>query len=158
MIALAAKDRPFSEMPTPVANMGGPRSRHRTEWVSSSLLGGVDGLVRCPRIRVVGFVLEDGCDPVARAYHDLESLGCQSPEELRNLFDVPPGPRLVAPNVAVPTLSMASLADEAFLAEALVLGLCTKTVYDPRRPVVWTRASLSRSLGMFQTGGFYALD
>jgi hypothetical protein len=158
MNTVTAQSHTFLEMPSPLVNMGGPRSRSRTESVSSSLLGECNGLVRCPRVRTVGFVIEDGCDPFARAYHALKSVGCQSPDELRNLFELPPGPRLVAPNLAEPHLSMASLADEAFLAEALILGLCTKTVYDPRRPVVWTRASLSRSLSMFQTGGFYALD
>lgn len=143
---------------TPLANMGGPKSRTRRETVRSSLLGKRDGMVRCPRVREIGFALEEGCDYVARAYEALARVGCKSPEDLRKLFKLPPGPCLVAPSLKVRKPAFASLSDEALLAEALLLGLCTKAVYDPRRPVVWTRASLSRNLGMFKTGGFYALD
>jgi hypothetical protein len=37
-----------------------------------------------------------------------------------------------------------------------MLGLCTAHLYDPGRPVLWTRASLKRVLELFEPGGFYA--
>ena len=41
------------------------------------------------------------------------------------------------------------------LFQALMLGLCTAWCYDPRRPVLWTRASLTRHLELFDGRGFY---
>ena len=42
------------------------------------------------------------------------------------------------------------------LYQALVLGLCTPWRYDPDRPVLWTRTSLTRQLELFDGRGFYA--
>ena len=42
------------------------------------------------------------------------------------------------------------------LYQALVLGLCTPWRYDPGRPVLWTRASLTRQLELFDGRRFYA--
>ena len=42
------------------------------------------------------------------------------------------------------------------LRQALLLGLCTTVLYDPERPVLWTRSSLSRCLELYDGGGFYA--
>lgn len=140
-------------------NMGGPRSRTRKEQVKSSLLGRRHGVVRCPRIRTIGFSIDEHCDPVAIAYEALARAGCRSPEDLRTMFEIPREPCLVAPSAVPAGLRMGPyIEDDVLLSEALVLGLCAKTMYDPRRPVVWTRASLSRRLDMFRTGGFYALD
>lgn len=157
-MAFAIQIRHSLEARTPLANMGGPRSRARKEQVKSSLLGKVIGKVQLPHLRTIGFAIEEGGDPVMAAYDALARLGYRSPEELRNVYELPASPCLVAPSPRVPESSLQSLTDEALLAEALILGLCTKTMYDPRRPVVWTRASLSRRLEMFHTGGFYALD
>ena len=158
MMTQAMSIRHRWEKRTPLANMGGPRSRARKEQVKASLLGKVVGKVKLPHLRTIGFAINEGRDPVTAAYDALARLGYRSPEDLRSVFYLPAGPRLVAPSLRIPELSLESLTDEALLAEALILGLCTKTMYDPRRPVVWTRASLSRRLEMFQTGGFYALD
>jgi hypothetical protein len=158
MMSLTMSIRHTRDRRTPLANSGSPMSRTRREQVKSSLLGKVVGKVKLPRLRTVGFAINEGRDPVTAAYDALARLGYRSPEDLRGVFDLPAGPRLVAPSLRIPELSLESLTDEALLAEALILGLCTKTMYDPTRPVVWTRASLSRRLEMFQTGGFYALD
>ena len=158
MMSLTMSIRHARERRTPLENSGGPRSRARREQVKSSLLGKVVGKVKLPNLRTVGFAINEGRDPLTTAYDALARLGYRSPEDLRGVFDLPAGPCLVAPSLRIPEFSLESLTDEALLAEALILGLCTKTMYDPTRPVVWTRASLSRRLEMFQTGGFYALD
>ncbi len=139
-------------------NMGGPRSRTRSETIRSSLLGARPGAIRCPMIRQLGIELEEGTDPVAEAYGALARLGFTSPEELRTHYKVPERPCVVAPSLRLPLLEWRQTSDEILLNEALLLGLCTKVAYDPRRPVLWTRASLTRQLELFQTGGFYALD
>ena len=45
---------------------------------------------------------------------------------------------------------------ETVLEQALLLGLCTKHLFDPLRPVLWTEASLTRGLELFHPQGFYA--
>ena len=42
------------------------------------------------------------------------------------------------------------------LFHAVVLGLSTPHYYDPSRPMVWTEASLTRTLDLFVGEGFYA--
>jgi len=46
--------------------------------------------------------------------------------------------------------------DESILRQALLLGLCTSFQYDPSRPVLWTRASLTRRVELYEPAGFYA--
>ena len=58
---------------------------------------------------------------------------------------------LVPQRVPVDTLSPADA-----LYQALILGLSTPWLYDPARPVLWTRASLTRQLELFDGRGFYA--
>jgi hypothetical protein len=38
----------------------------------------------------------------------------------------------------------------------MVLGLCTPFRYDPGRPLLWTRTSLTRRLELFSGQEFYA--
>ncbi|MFM7319944.1 MAG: hypothetical protein ACKO5K_00280, partial [Armatimonadota bacterium] len=83
------------EMPLPLLllNMGGPRSRRRTEPVRFTVLDRDTGPVRCPRIRIIGFENDPVIDPVERAFRALAAHGLRSPEELRDHFPVPSGPR-----------------------------------------------------------------
>ena len=53
-------------------------------------------------------------------------------------------------------VAVASLSPADALYQALVLGLCTPWLYNPARPVLWTRASLTRQLELFDGRGFYA--
>ena len=45
---------------------------------------------------------------------------------------------------------------DSVLEQALLLGLCTAYQYDPARPVLWTRASLTRRVELYEPAGFYA--
>ncbi len=36
-----------------------------------------------------------------------------------------------------------------------MLGLCTAQLFDPARPIIWTRSSLSRVVDLFDLQGFY---
>jgi len=51
---------------------------------------------------------------------------------------------------------VASIAPDDALFQAVVLGLCTPWRYDPSRPVLWTRTSLTRRLGLYRGQEFYA--
>ena len=140
------------------ANMGGPMSRSRSERVRSSLLGKDDGAIRCPRMIRLGLEFARGDDPVAVMANLLAGEGYGSPEDLRDAFPVP-AVRLIcrplpADGARLKLCAGASPAD--ILAQALLLGLCSSTLYDPARPVLWTQASLTRGLELFDPAGFYA--
>jgi len=53
-------------------------------------------------------------------------------------------------------VQVARATDDAILGQALLLGLCTTFQYDPARPVLWTRASLTRRVELYEPAGFYA--
>ena len=138
------------------ANSGGPMSRTRKERIRSSLLGNDDGLVRCPRIVRVGIDFPSG-DPVELVTAILCEEGFASSEDLRGELDLPVRPLIARPCTERSGVVHASYdARRDVLWNALVLGLCTAQVYDPSRPVLWTQASLTRRLELFDPSGFYA--
>jgi hypothetical protein len=131
-------------------------SRTRTERVRTTLLGRAGGQVRCPR--AFRLALQFGrLDPVAAMNRLLARHGYASPEELRARFAVPPG-RLIATPLPDDTrrLDVREAPPDDVLEQALLLGLCTQHLYDPARPVLWTKASLRRGLELFDPAGFYA--
>ncbi len=137
-------------------NSGGPMSRTRKERVRATLLGNDDGTIRCPRVIRVGITFPNA-DPVDLLGTLLAEEGFGSPEDLRDEFP-PPDRRLIARPWADTTGSVDARYDarREVLWNALVLGLCTAQVYDPARPVLWTQASLTRRLELFDPAGFYA--
>ncbi len=139
------------------ANIGGPMSRTRTLRVASSLLGKDEGFIRCPRIIRLGLLFPEGIDPVNLTNDLLHESGFQHPEDLRDCFDPPPMPYLCRPAPpGSPRLEVAVAPVEEVLRQALLLGLCTAYRYDPLRAVLWTQASLTRALDLFDAEGFYA--
>lgn len=134
-------------------NSGGPSSRTRVEHVVSSLLGG-EGLTRCPRRIRLGLDFE-GRDPLATLQELLTREGFPDAEALREAVAIPVK-RLIGRPDKAPALIVAAAPAMAVLEQALMLGLCTATLYDPGRPVLWTQASLSRRLELFDPEGFYA--
>lgn len=139
-----------------LANSGGPMSRTRKERIRSTLLGNDDGLIHCPRIVRVGIEFPAG-DPVELLTEILAQEGCGSPEDLRDELDVPDHRLIARPFTERAGIVHASYdARRDVLWDALVLGLCTAQVYDPARPVLWTQASLTRRLELFDPAGFYA--
>lgn len=141
--------------PALYANSGGPCSRTRTEAVRSSLLGDDEGPIRCPR--VIRLAIDFGSDdPRETMYTLLHAQGLEHPEELRAVVDVLPEPMLCRVNASMKALNARSANPEMLLRAALLLGLSTAVFYDPARPVIWTKASLTRRLELFETAGFYA--
>ena len=139
------------------ANSGGPASRTRKFRIASSLLGQDEGNIRCPRLIQLGLRFPDGVDPVAYTTALLNEQGHGHPEELRDQSAPPDRPYVcrVAPPGA-PRLDVTSASVEETLRQALLLGLCTAHRYDPLRSVLWTQASLTRALELFDPTGFYA--
>ena len=138
------------------ANSGGPMSRTRKERIHATLLGNDDGLVRCPRIVRVGIDFPDA-DPVEVLAEILAGEGYGSPEDLRGELEIPDRALIARPYTERRGVVDARYdARRDVLWNALVLGLCTALVYDPSRPVLWTQASLTRRLELFDPAGFYA--
>ena len=126
------------------ANAGAPMSRRRTEKVLSSVLR-------------AGLKFVDGDDPVDRVLTALARCGLDDAERLRDRFTIPDRPMIAR---LVPDAQWGVVAtfarEEVVLREALLLGLCTAWQYDPARPVIWTRASLTRHVELHDPEGFYA--
>jgi hypothetical protein len=137
------------------ANTGGPSSRGRTERISATLLGNDEGAVRCPRVLRVGLDF-GGRSPLACVRELLKACGFSDEQEARQALALPQDPWICRPNPAPIPVPVKSLLASDALYQALVLGLCTAWCYDPQRPVLWTRASLTRQLELFDGGGFYA--
>ena len=137
------------------ANTGGPMSRGRSERISATVLGNDDGAVRCPRVLRVG--LDFGRrSPLACVRDLLKTCGFSDEQEARHALALPQEPCVCRPNPTPTPTPVTSLLAADALYQALVLGLCTTWCYDPRRPVLWTRASLTRQLELFDGRGFYA--
>jgi hypothetical protein len=137
-------------------NSGGPSSRTRKEQIRATLLGRDQGHIRCPRVHRLALWF-DLLDPLDVLEKLLRREGFSSPEELRQVFAVPRG-RLIATPLPDRTerLDARYAPPPQVLEQALMLGLCTQHIYDPGRPVLWTRASLQRGLELFDPAGFYA--
>jgi hypothetical protein len=145
------------ETPAPLwLNSGGPASRTRTERVRDSIVGRDDGHVRCPSAYRVALWF-DVLDPLTVMRKLMRREGFSDPEELRREFAIPMRPLMAS---ALPEhtsrIDVRDAEPRMVLEQALMLGLCTQHLYDPGRPVLWTRASLRRALELFDPAGFYA--
>ena len=139
------------------ANAGAPMGRRFTQRISSSLLGTGDPFVRMPRLLQVGIWF--GVEGQARQTIErlLGELGCRSAEELRDVIELPVSRLLArpAPESFVPR-DVRHETPSTILRHALILGLSTASLFDPARPIIWTEASLTRRLELYDPQGFYA--
>jgi len=137
-------------------NSGGPMSRRRTERVLASLLRDDTAPLRLPRVIRAGMHFGER-EPLDAVLEALARTGLDDAERLRERYVAPATPLLVR---VVPDarwgVQVARASDDAVLEQALLLGLCTAYQYDPARPVLWTRASLTRRVELYEPAGFYA--
>lgn len=135
------------------ANSGGPMSRSRSQAIVSSLLQGDQASFHCCARLGVDFGKRDPQRAVRLA---MRAARVRDPEALRQRYAVPAEPWLCreVPGLAVPRVQ--ELTQEQLLEQALLLGLCTPWVLDPRRPVLLTHAALTRRLEVYAFRGFYA--
>ncbi len=136
-------------------NSGGPRSRTRQERLSATVLGRKSGTIRCPCSRILALDFK-GADSLPTINALLAEAGIAGPEALRAVVRTPQTPAICRPNPAIAAIEVESADPGQVLETALLLGLCTQWVYDPSRPVLWTRTSLERRLELFDGEGFYA--
>jgi hypothetical protein len=136
-------------------NSGGPRSRTRTQHIRATVLGADEGQVSCPL--VISLALDFGKrDPLAAVNALLRRARIREPEALRERFALPLEPCICREWREPVPLSVANAGCDEVLAQVLLLGLCTPHHFDPRRPVLLTRASLTRRLQLYAGRGFYA--
>ncbi len=131
-------------------------SRRRTERVVASVLRNTGSKFRLQHVIRVGLHFR-GLDPLQAVLESLARVGLDDAETLRERFDPPRRPLLAR---LVPDANFGAQvgrdSDEKILQQALLLGLCTAYHYDPARPVLWTRASLTRRVELYEPAGFYA--
>ena len=96
-------------------------------------------------------------DPLSVVLESLARVGLDDAELLRERYAAPESPLLarVVPDARW-GVRVGQGTDDAVLEQALLLGLCTAWQYDPTRPVLWTRASLTRRVELYEPEGFYA--
>ena len=138
------------------ANSGGPMSRRRTEKVVASVLRDDTASFRLPRVIRAGLHFGDR-DPLQAVLESLARIGLDDAEALRERFPAPPTPLVarIVPDARFGA-QVGRSSDETILQQALLLGLCTAYQYDPARPVLWTRASLTRRVELYEPARFYA--
>ena len=133
---------------------GGPPARWRKERIRSSLLGKNDGEIRCPRIIRLGFYLP-GDDLLDYLNELIAAEGYSRSEDLRHDIAIPDKPYICRPTKEPGPCAMSAPCKE-IMRHALMLGLCTAQLYDPSRPVIWTKNSLTRVVDLFDPEGFYS--
>ena len=131
------------------------RIKMRTENIRATILGNPEIETMWPRVETVGIVFEDEVAPLEFIGKLLRNQGFRSPEELRRKFTLPAG--LLACQDAfhrgLPCTGEAK--PEELLRQALILGLCGPSFYDPNKAVIWTNSRLLRRLDLFEPGRFY---
>lgn len=137
------------------ANTGGPASRTRREPVSSTLLDDGEGSGHCRRLITLGLTFPEGEDPVDWVEEALDRVGHADAESLRRSLLLPAGGLICAPAPDRTRLDVAGNPVDRILEQAVLLGLCNAHGYFPQRPVLWTRTTLTRSLYLYDPGGFY---
>jgi hypothetical protein len=95
-------------------------------------------------------------DPVVYVRRLSESLGYPSPEAARDTLMSLTEPLACCACDHIAPTPVARTRPETVLEKALILGLSTAWLFDPARPVIWTRASLTRRLALYDVQGFYA--
>ena len=138
-----------------LANTGGPSSRSRNERLSTTLLGRETGGIQCPCVLRVGIDFEQQ-SPLNCVETWMAACGFADARDAVAALPLPAGPRICRPDPNVTPEPVSSLLPFEGLRLALVLGLSTSWLYDPRRPVLWTHTSLTRRLALFDGRGFYA--
>jgi hypothetical protein len=136
-------------------NSGGPRSRTRNQHIHSTLLGEFSGRAGLPQVLSVALNFGDS-DPLDTVNHLLASMGIDNPEKLRTRYTLPGEPCICHPSRTLKPLRVSTAEPDDVLQQIALLGLCSANHYDPHRPVLLTRASLTRWMVLYSARGYYA--
>jgi len=126
--------------------------------VVETLLGDPEKEIAWPLVERVGLLFEHSENPLVFIEKLLRREGFRSPEELRKELEIPPGMltcRTIGDD-AEGVVDIQRADPKIVLRQALILGLCGPSFYDPNKAVIWTNSRLSRKLDLFAPGRFYA--
>ena len=139
--------------PALYCNMGPPQ-RIRKEGINSTVLGAEKGCIHCPKVISLG--LDFGMHiPVIWMDRLLLEEGLCSPEELRDHYMTIFTKCVCHASRKPSPIRVENASRRQVLHQALLLGLCTATYFDPSRPVIWTDSSLKRCIDLFDIQEFY---
>ena len=157
---------PRSEGESVLFNTGGPRSRKRSEQISSTIFdsdGGGSHPLGAHRVGRVWAIVTDrrthqADRPRKSSLRDtairlLSDLGFRDEEQaFAQLEGIPREPLHARTKPPGPASDAACGRQDptAFLVNALVLGKCRNGLYDPKRPVIWTEKRLEQWLELHQ--------
>jgi len=136
-------------------NTGGPRSRTRTQEVYKTVLGKDSSRVSLDSVTRVALDFGES-DPFTAVQALMSDVGIRGAEALRWQYDIPDEPCICRETTLVKPLVVGEADADKVLRQVAILSLCTPYHFDPRRPVLLTRAALTRSLELFSGKGFYA--
>ena len=141
------------EVPPFLCNVGGPMARTRTERIFSSLLDRGEP----------GHPLAE-CHSAGARFRPGRPAGCRLPASADRRHRKPrsaarllrdPGRRAAVPGAPAWPIDARTSEPALVLRQALMLGLCTRVLFDPARPVLWTHASLTRRVELYAIENFY---
>ncbi len=135
-------------------NMGGPMSRTRTEKIHESILANPHKPIKCPLVISLGLDFKKK-PPVSTIEALLKAEGFSSPEELRAEYLTLNKTYVCHLSLSRARLPVATSPPKLVLKQAVILGLCTATFFNPGRPILWTSASLTRCLDLYNMEDFY---
>ena len=135
-------------------NMGGPMSRTRTETIHATILANPDKPIKCPLVISLGLDFKKK-PPASTMEALLKAEGFSSPEELRMEYLTLNKTFVCHVSLTPARLPVASSPAKLVLIQAVILGLCTSTYFNPGRPILWTSASLTRCLDLYNMEDFY---
>jgi len=137
-------------------NMGGPRSRARTEKIKSSLfdIPGIGSTREMHMLDVPLEVVDIGNWLLALAH----VLNWNTLEEALPHLDLPAGRWLIFPSQGSPAPFKSLLTRQ--LRSGIILSKCNKSHYCPDSPMIFTRSRLERKIEMVRINlnGYYEMD
>lgn len=143
-----------------VFNMGGPMSRTRKETICSSMLENPISTIQWPRTLRVGIAFPSGVSPREFMNDFIARRGFATPEACKSCVALPSGTyfcRSIEGGEAERIQPESAPPDEVLRA-GLILGLCNRYTFNGGRPVLWTDGRLSRTVALYEIGGFYGCD
>ena len=151
--------------PPRLENTGGPMSRTRKERIQSEMLGNATLEIGWPQEHFVYLDHTGHKNVFERIDHCLGQLGFAGPEEASAGLGGMPGVSMhcrrlkSSVNPARSDNGNAnSQSPEESLRVALILGRCSEILYDPDKPVIWTRGRLVRPVRLYHAENFYDDD
>jgi hypothetical protein len=136
----------------------GPCLRSRKLAIKATLFGSIEKKIGWPRQERVGLIFSGVKSPVLFMENLLLKSGFKSPDDLRDVFEIPHKFLTCRALSGRHTgfLNAKTAKPKEVLRQGLILGFCGPDFYNPDRPVIWTNSRLTRKVDLYDAGDFYA--